>query len=45
MFEKPSIEIAKDLGISDVALGKHCKKNNIEKPYRGYWAKKRSESV
>ena len=29
MFEKPSIEIAKDLGISDVALGKHCKKNNI----------------
>ena len=45
MFEKPSIEIAKDLGISDVALGKHCKKNNIEKPSRGYWAKKRSEAV
>ena len=45
MFEKPSIEIAKDLGISDVALGNNCKKNSIEKPSRGYWAKKKSESV
>lgn len=44
LFQKPSIEVAKDLGISDVALGKHCKKNNIKKPPRGYWAKKRAEN-
>ena len=32
------LDIVKD--IDDV-----CKKNNIEKPSRGYWAKKKSESV
>lgn len=39
LWEKPSTEVAKDLGISDTALLKHCKKNGIEKPPRGYWSK------
>lgn len=39
VWEKPSSEIAKDLGISDVALSKHCKKHGIEKPPRGHWSK------
>ena len=35
---KPSQELAKEFGVSDVALGKYCKKRGIEKPARGYWA-------
>ena len=35
---KTSQELAKEFGVSDVALGKHCKKRGIEKPTRGYWA-------
>jgi hypothetical protein len=36
---KPVVRIAKDFGISDVAVGKICKKLNIPKPGLGYWAK------
>lgn len=39
VFEKPSLLIAQDLGVSDTALSKHCKKHNIAKPPRGYWTK------
>lgn len=35
---KPSQQLAKEFGVSDVALAKHCKKRGIEKPARGYWA-------
>ena len=35
---KPSQQLAKEFGVSDVALAKHCKKRGIEKPTRGYWA-------
>lgn len=30
-------KLAKELGISDVALGKICKKLAVPKPYPGYW--------
>lgn len=35
----PSSSVAKMLGVSDVAIAKRCKKQNIQKPPRGYWAK------
>jgi len=31
--------LAKALGISDVGLAKICKKLNVPRPGRGYWAK------
>lgn len=33
----PATKLAKEFGISDVTLGKICKKLNIPKPYPGYW--------
>ncbi|PLW83310.1 hypothetical protein CWI75_07885 [Kineobactrum sediminis] len=39
VWERPSQEIARTLGISDVALGKRCKKLQVPKPPPGYWAK------
>jgi hypothetical protein len=35
----PTTKVAKILGVSDVAVGKRCKKLGISKPPRGYWAK------
>ena len=43
LYEKiwniPTIKLARDFGLSDVALGKICKKHSIPKPPLGYWAK------
>lgn len=39
VWSRPTVAIAAELGISDVALGKHCKKLNVPKPPLGYWAK------
>ena len=43
LYEKvwatPATKIAAQMGISDVALAKRCKKLNIPRPPRGYWAK------
>ena len=39
LWEKPTSQIAKDLGVSDKAVEKHCKKLVLKKPPRGYWAK------
>ncbi len=36
---KPTARIAKELGVSDTAVSKHCKKLGIKKPARGYWSK------
>jgi hypothetical protein len=36
VWSKPATLLAKDLGISDVAIAKICKKLNIPKPYSGY---------
>lgn len=35
----PTTEVAKILGVSDVAVAKRCRRLNIPKPPRGYWAK------
>ena len=43
LYEKvwlvPTTQLAAELGISDVALAKRCKKLNVPKPSNGYWAK------
>jgi hypothetical protein len=47
LYEKiwniPTIKLAKDFGLSDVALGKICKKHSIPKSPLGYWASSRTE--
>ena len=35
----PTSQLAKQLGVSDKAIDKRCKKLGIDKPPRGYWAK------
>ena len=39
VWSTPMTQLAKEFGISDVALGKTCKRHNIPKPGLGYWAK------
>ena len=39
VWERPTQEVARELGISDVALAKRCKKLQVPKPPRGYWAR------
>lgn len=49
LFEKvwaaPLLQLAREIGVSDVALGKACRKAKIPLPGRGYWAKPASERV
>ena len=37
VWSNPTTKLAKEFGMSDVALGKICKKLDIPKPYPGYW--------
>lgn len=37
VWQKPLIHAAKDIGVSDVALRKHCVKLCIELPRQGHW--------
>ncbi len=39
VWTTPMVQLAKEFVISDVAIGKTCKRNNIPKPGLGYWAK------
>jgi hypothetical protein len=39
VWARPTSEVAKELSISDVALAKLCKRLQVPKPPRGYWAK------
>lgn len=39
MWERPASRLAKEFGISDVALGKLCRRMGIPKPPPGYWAR------
>jgi hypothetical protein len=39
VWTKPVTELARDFGISDVALAKRCRAINIPLPPRGYWAR------
>ena len=40
VWEIPTSQLTKKYCISDVALSKICKKLNVPKPQRGYWARK-----
>ncbi|MBB3991437.1 hypothetical protein, partial [Croceicoccus naphthovorans] len=40
VWSKPMIHLAKELGVSDVALHKICRKHDIPNPPLGWWAKK-----
>lgn len=37
VWELPTSTLSSKLNLSDVAIGKYCRKNGIEKPPRGYW--------
>lgn len=39
VWSKPMIELAKDFGLSDVALAKRCRRLGVPVPGRGYWAR------
>ena len=39
LWEKPTVQIAAELGVSDTAVKKHCLLLGLGKPPRGYWAK------
>ena len=39
VWTSPTVQVAKSLGVSDVAIAKICKRLNIPKPPLGYWAK------
>lgn len=43
IWEKPTVELAKELGVSDKCIEKWCKCYEIPKPPRGYWSKKKSK--
>lgn len=40
IWRRPVRDVAKDYGISDVALAKICRKLNVPRPPVGYWARK-----
>ena len=40
VWAQPMTKVAKEYGISNVALAKICKKLNIPYPWRGYWRRK-----
>lgn len=40
VWSKPMTHVAKELGVSDVALHKVCRKHGIPNPPAGWWAKK-----
>src|ERR1039458_1525227 len=40
VWSRPVTHVAKDYGVSDVAIAKVCRKLNVPLPGRGYWAKK-----
>jgi hypothetical protein len=39
VWEMPATHIALEYGVSSKAIEKFCKKHQIQKPGRGYWAK------
>lgn len=40
VWDRPMTRLAKEFGLSDVALHKICRKHEIPTPPLGYWAKK-----
>ncbi len=39
VWETPGSKLASEFGVSDVGLAKICKRHQIPRPPRGYWAK------
>jgi len=39
LWTTPTTQVAQSLGVTDTAIYRHCKRNNIMKPPRGYWTK------
>lgn len=39
VWEKPTSQVARELGVSDVGLSNICRKMGVPKPQRGYWVK------
>lgn len=39
---RPTVQLAKELGVTDSAIYKRCTNRNISKPPRGYWTKRKS---
>ena len=40
VWAEPMSKLAREYGLSDVGLAKICKKHNIPRPPKGYWARK-----
>lgn len=45
VWTKPTTELAKDFGVSDVAISKRCRANGLRKPPVGFWAKVASGQI
>lgn len=45
VWEKPTRDVAKALGVSDVAISKLCTRLQVPKPPRGYWARVQSGQI
>ena len=45
VWEMPTSSVADKIGVSDKAVEKRCKKLGINKPPRGYWAKKAAGKI
>lgn len=39
VWSMPGSKLSEEFGLSDVAIAKRCKKLNVPRPSRGYWAK------
>lgn len=39
VWRTPIVRLAAEFGISDVALAKTCRRMNVPRPPRGYWAR------
>ena len=44
VWQKPLIHAAKQIGVSDVALKKHCVKAGIDLPPAGHWIRRQRDS-
>lgn len=45
LWEKPTVEISKDLGVSDTAIKKWAKEYSLNYPPRGYWNKVKAGKI
>lgn len=45
LWEKPTVQIAKDYNVTDNAVAKWAKHYNLDKPPRGYWMKVGPEGI